>query len=168
MNESLPVCKVCDKGNLIRTKKYRMSGPAVVIGYILLIPSIFGILIGLLMFLGTGAATSSSSDSMKKTITAELQKANIPSNIIEKVVNHGNIEPQDRKGLSYEQTQKLDNATMTYNIGKIGTGAGAVFLGGLAIFFIVMSFIGGLLGWLLVMKKKVLQCSVCSAVVNAS
>lgn len=32
----------------------------------------------------------------------------------------------------------------------------------------VTSFVGGLLGWLLVMKKRVLQCDVCGAVVNAS
>jgi hypothetical protein len=29
-------------------------------------------------------------------------------------------------------------------------------------------FVSGLLGWLLVMKKRVLQCDVCGAVVNAS
>ena len=32
----------------------------------------------------------------------------------------------------------------------------------------ILSFIGGLLGWLLVMRKRVLQCSVCGATVNAS
>jgi hypothetical protein len=38
----------------------------------------------------------------------------------------------------------------------------------IAIGFGVSSFVGGLLGWLLVMKKNVLQCSVCGATVNAS
>jgi hypothetical protein len=33
---------------------------------------------------------------------------------------------------------------------------------------IVLSFVGGLLGWLLVMKKAVLQCNNCGAVVPAS
>lgn len=32
----------------------------------------------------------------------------------------------------------------------------------------IASFVGGLLGWLLVMKKRVLQCDYCGAVVNAS
>jgi hypothetical protein len=32
----------------------------------------------------------------------------------------------------------------------------------------ISSFVGGLLGWLLVMKKRVLQCSVCGATVSAS
>jgi hypothetical protein len=40
--------------------------------------------------------------------------------------------------------------------------------GGLAIVLGVAFFVAGLLGWLLVMKKRVLQCSVCGAVINAS
>jgi hypothetical protein len=32
----------------------------------------------------------------------------------------------------------------------------------------VTSFVAGLLGWLLVMKKRVLQCSMCGATVSAS
>jgi len=37
-----------------------------------------------------------------------------------------------------------------------------------AIIMGVTSFVGGLLGWLLVMKKRILQCTFCGAVVNAS
>ena len=45
----------------------------------------------------------------------------------------------------------------------------AVILGsGFAIFLGVTSFVGGLLGWLLVMRKRVLKCSACGAVVSAS
>jgi hypothetical protein len=38
MKLSIP-CKVCDRGALLDKRIHRMSGPAVVIGYILLIPS---------------------------------------------------------------------------------------------------------------------------------
>ncbi len=40
--------------------------------------------------------------------------------------------------------------------------------GTFAIVLVIASFVGGLLGWLLVMKKRVLRCSVCSATVRAS
>jgi rubrerythrin len=39
---------------------------------------------------------------------------------------------------------------------------------GFFLFFLVLSFVGGVFGWLLIMKKKVLQCSHCGAVVAAS
>jgi hypothetical protein len=41
-------------------------------------------------------------------------------------------------------------------------------VGSFAIFFGIASFVGGLIGWLLVMKKQVLECNTCQAVVNAS
>jgi hypothetical protein len=45
-------------------------------------------------------------------------------------------------------------------------------LGGISVIVsilgIVGSFVGGLLGWILIMKKTVLQCTNCQAVVNAS
>lgn len=49
---------------------------------------------------------------------------------------------------------------------KPGGGSGIAF--GVAAGLALASFVGGLLGWLLVMKKNVLQCTHCSAVVNAS
>ena len=39
---------------------------------------------------------------------------------------------------------------------------------GFFLFFLVLSFVGGVFGWLLIMKKKVLQCTHCGAVVAAS
>lgn len=43
-----------------------------------------------------------------------------------------------------------------------------VIVPGLAIIFGIASFVSGIFGWLLVMKKKILQCSACGAVVSAS
>jgi hypothetical protein len=52
-------CKVCDRGSLQRKQAYRLGGPAVVIGYILLIPSVlamtFWLAVGVLaIFVSTG------------------------------------------------------------------------------------------------------------------
>ena len=40
--KSYLICKVCDSGTLTLKTVFRMSGPAVAIGFILLIPSILG------------------------------------------------------------------------------------------------------------------------------
>jgi hypothetical protein len=42
------------------------------------------------------------------------------------------------------------------------------FIATIAVAIGISSFIGGLLGWLLVMKKRVLQCSICGSTVSAS
>ena len=99
-------CKVCDKGALVQTKVHRLSGPAVVIGYIFLIPSILGIIISALAFVQVS------------------------------YLSHGS--------------------------------SGGSLVGGFVLIFGLASFVGGLLGWLLVMKKRVLRCNVCSATVNAA
>lgn len=40
----IPTCKICDSGTLRLKKVHRLSGPAVAIGFILLIPSVLGML----------------------------------------------------------------------------------------------------------------------------
>jgi hypothetical protein len=104
-------CKTCDQGQLILRKKYRMSGPVVLIGYILLVPSILGVIISIVSFVGVSSTPSNG-----------------------------------------------------------GTDAAAVtgLVGGFTLLIGVAFFVSGLVGWLLVMKKKVLQCNVCGAAVNAA
>lgn len=89
-----------------------MSGVVVVIGYLLLLPSIFGMITSLVMLFAAGQAGSTTS------VTADTARTAV--------------------------------------------------VGGVAVFFLISSFVVGLLGWLLVMKKKVLQCSNCGAIVAAS
>jgi hypothetical protein len=105
-------CGVCNQGTLVRKKVYRMSGPVVAIGFILLIPSVIGIIISGVMLFGVVSAGGNASDTASQA--------------------------------------------------AVGIGVGV------AAFFGIASFVGGLVGWLLVMKKRVLQCSFCGAVVNAS
>ena len=90
-----------------------MSGPVVVIGFILLVPSVIGMIISATMFFIAVSANAG-------------------------------------------------HATDTAYQAGVAIGVG------FAIFCGVASFVGGLIGWLLVMKKRVLQCSVCGAIVNAS
>lgn len=106
-------CKICDAGTLARRKKFRMSGPVVAIGYILLVPSILGILVSVFVFFTAASLPHAAND---------VAAANMATGIA----------------------------------------------GGFAILFGVASFVGGLIGWLLVMKKQILECNACKAVVNAS
>ena len=110
-----PTCKICDRGTLMRRKIRRLSGPAVAIGYILLIPSILGmvgcaILLAVSLLAGVAGAA------------------------------HGSA-----------------FATAFAGIGAIAF----VYIG-------ILSFVFGLVGWLLIMKKHILQCVYCGAVVDAA
>src|SRR5262249_11768101 len=63
-----PLCHTCGQGALIRRTKFRMSGPVVAIGFILLIPSAVGMLFGFLMLVITGSASKSTSASSEREI----------------------------------------------------------------------------------------------------
>jgi rubrerythrin len=56
------------------------------------------------------------------------------------------------------------SATPDKGLTVLATTLGSAFF----LFFLVLSFVGGVFGWLLIMKKKVLQCTHCGAVVAAS
>ena len=116
--KAYPTCKICDRGTLEPRKIRRLSGPAVAIGYILLVPSILGMVgcaILLIITVLAGAAGAAG-------------------------VAHGSA--------------------------LVIAFAG---IGSLVILYVaVVCFVGGLLGWLLVMRKYVLQVDNCGAVVNAA
>ncbi len=206
-----PVCKICDRGTLSSKKVYRMSGPAVAIGFILLIPSILGMISCALVLvvsigsgtigLGKGFLSSrpvqpsqsafdasfrhSCARSFKQSYT-RLSKVS-PSNFLTEAycecalstfketdsetisaqtclqrTEDGtlNAPSQDMDAL-YSDDIPLEPASGVITVASLFSGVFSIIWG-------ITFFVGGLLGWLLVMKKNVLQCNVCGAVVNAS
>ena len=199
-----PTCKVCDRGTLSAKSVYRLSGPAVAIGFILLIPSVLGMLscaVMLFVFntsvgaaLGINARNSGrpyqSADDAKfrknckdafNQVSSELPGVSAPQycecmlstykqtdslegagrTCAERGLNGTLEEPgENAMSLYSSNTSKAANAGLIDALSVLGNA----FLIGWGIAF----FVSGLLGWLLVMKKRVLQCNLCGAVVNAS
>ena len=69
--------------------------------------------------------------------------------------------PEADRGWIYDAQDKIRSAGLTQSPPSPLSAAFSIGL-------IVGSFVGGIFGWLLVMKKRVLQCSICGAVINAS
>lgn len=158
-------CQTCGAGTLIPKKISRMSAPVVVIGWLLLVPSFFGMLVGGTAIFFGGSATVEVSENLSEEIRLELETEGVPEAVISNVLAYEDV---DTEGLTAEQVRVIDSAEMSLAAGTAGAAVG----GGLGIFMGlvigVCSFVGGLLGWLLVMKKKVLRCNACGAVVDAA
>jgi len=152
-----------------------MSGPVVAIGYILLIPSILGILFSAFLFFSPASKTDGPNENTKKRVTEEMQNAGIPAQVINAVLK-GDKKPvddwldrdSDQDGRTIRQEMVVSSAQSRMRPDSSGRAFASGVIGGISIFMGVISFIGGLLGWLLVMKRQILECNVCSAVVNAS
>lgn len=200
-------CKVCDRGTLSSKTVFRMSGPVVAIGFILLIPSILGMLscaVMLLAFNTTLGATlginaNGSRRLHQSAADAEFRKECKEAFLQESSELPGVSAPQfcecalsatkaigptgswegayqtcAQRGLDHTLEQPSQDVYALYSSDISNpTNAGLITAAGVFgnAFFIglgIACFVSGLLGWLLVMKKRVLQCDVCSAVVNAS
>lgn len=166
-----PPCQICNSGHLTLRKTFRLSGPAVVIGYIFLIPSILGMLLGTLFLVGScGAAAKApaNSESDLQEIREKMEQAGLPEAMITKVLDGEFVGESERAGLSDDQRKALLQGSGEILGPKIAKGAGVFVAGGVSIFIIFVSFAGGLVGWLLTMKKRVLKCGNCGATVSAS
>jgi hypothetical protein len=199
-------CKICDRGTLSSKTVFRMSGPAVAIGFILLVPSILGMIFSALMFLGVNAYTGGESAAIPSESERPFQSAfdakfrrNCANSFRREnpSITHSEIEQICKCKLSaYKETgletidaaqtcaQETINGTLdkpSQDIDALyssnsphqspdsaGSNLFRVAGSGFAIALGIASFVGGLLGWLLVMRKRVLQCNVCGAIVNAS
>jgi hypothetical protein len=153
---------------MVLKKKSRMSAPVVIIGWLLLIPSFLGILGGIIGLVAMGGGVSVATTTANNEAKTRLESAKIPTPIIDKVIAGTPVTDTEKNALTSDQQQSLADATTSINASRVGAGIGMAAGGTVSIAIIVVSFIGGLLGWLLVMKKKVLQCPACSTVIAAS
>lgn len=174
-------CKVCDVGTMTHRKKYRMSGVVVFIGYVLLVPSALGALVGFVSIGVAASATVEASGLRDAPATERMQRIDEPPQEGRgaPAATDGGIRrlrrgdhPSD-DGLAYMDVERrlaLQNADLGDSLLERGTAAalGTVASASFGVLMVIGSILGGLLGWLLVMKKKVLQCAHCEAVVAAS
>jgi hypothetical protein len=154
-----------------------MSIPVVVIGFILLIPSLIGVAVGLFALISS-ITPNENQEQMKQirdraasglrhngvpeaTINAVLDAASEGRNEDVTRLMDDNEMPEADRGWIYDAQDKIRSAGLTQSPASPLSAAFSIGL-------IVGSFVGGIFGWLLVMKKRVLQCSICGAVINAS
>jgi hypothetical protein len=163
-----PTCRTCNAGTLINKKVFRMSGTVVVIGYIFLIPSLIGLLVAGGLFFATGSATKETSKKLKDEVAADLNQAGVLQGVITKITDLKEVPSADLSSLNEKQKDAVRSGQAKMAGGAIGVGIGAGLAGGTSLCVGFLSLVGALLGWLLVMKKRVLKCNQCGAVVPAS
>src|SRR6059058_4314733 len=108
-----PLCRVCGQGAMIKRKRFRMSGPVVVIGFILLIPSVLGMLVGILMLFATGSASTQSSTSTEHDIRARLVARDVPEPIIAEVVASKPVGNTELASLNTQQRSAIHDAQLS-------------------------------------------------------
>ena len=121
-----------------------------------------------LVVFATGYRGSMLGPASRGSAASELRQAGVAEPIVQNVITSQQLTAEDNATLTLAQTEAVDKAVSSVTAVQTAAGAATVIGGGIGIFLAVILFIGGLLGWLLVMKKKVLYCTNCSAVVPAA
>jgi hypothetical protein len=206
---SVPItCKVCERGTLAKKLVHRLSLPAVVVGYLLVVPSVIGLFVSGFLFVHAAMSTSGSASGSPSTFTdsfnrsfrgtcvksfnesyqksaGTLPPALVAEGYCECALSHyketlSTSKASDvcTKNLSEGSLGTPDQATQNLYLEAAQTETPAQGVASdtlipaidpdVAILMFVGFLIIGLIGWLLIMKKRVLQCSQCSATVNAS
>ncbi len=146
-----------------------MSTPVVVIGFIFLIPSVLGMIASALILFGVVSSAGTDANRTRDEVAARMRSNDVPEPIISAVLANPNLDADSLMDqVSMAQLSWIKDSQEKLRGSTEGSGLAVLFGGGFAIALGVASFVGGIIGWLLVMKKRVLQCSVCMAVVNAS
>jgi hypothetical protein len=112
-------CSACKSEKTMKAAEIaRFHGIVRVIGYVIVVPSVIGIIFSIIMFMAAGSA---SSEVMSTTQSSAAQAG-----------------------------------------AAMGTAIGV----GFAFFMGCMSLVSGLVGWILLLKKKVFKCNVCGFILD--
>ena len=166
-----PLCRTCGQGVLVGKSRFRMSMPAVVLGFIFLGLAALALLIGAVGFLATGKATADSVTSIESKTRARLRMAAVPEPVVVDVVDVvAGRAPSAAQlaSLSGRQRAEVQDARTALMSSTLGSGGGALIAGGISFAFLMLGLVGGVIGGLLVMKKRVLECSACQASIAAA
>jgi hypothetical protein len=164
---SIP-CRVCDQGQLVHSKVHRLSGPAVTIGYILLIPSLLGVLLSLFFLVASWVGAAAAATELSPVTSEALRTTGVPPELQQKLEQGHPVTESEMTSLTPVQRSAIESANRQRAASVAGSGCAAACGTGLAGVGVVLSLVGGLVGWLLVMKKRVLKCNRCGATVAAS
>ncbi|MCW8137312.1 MAG: hypothetical protein KIT58_00200 [Planctomycetota bacterium] len=144
-----------------------MSTPVVLVGYLVGLPSLLGLAFaGMLMF-ATGKAATQTTDMLRAESLSILEERGVPAPVISRVLAGPPLSTEELDDLPDDHRAAVRAVDATRTGQSIGTGLGAMLGGGASLCAGSASAMGLLMGLLLTMKRRVLQCSKCGAVVAA-
>jgi ABC-type antimicrobial peptide transport system permease subunit len=165
------LCTACNRGSLVRNRVRRANGFLVFLGFLFMIGAFFGVLLGTAGALMTGFISTQAKRAPDE-IRAELKELKVPDVTIDHALsfeattaeecfkNYGQL-TEEMNGLSPEQQSAVTRAWVAGFGRRVPIGE---FLTA-SLIFLAVSIAVGVVGFLFIRKKWVLQCTECPAVV---
>ena len=123
--------------------------------------------VGLIMLTVFAAANTPTVD--LDAAKTQLTETGIAPELAQKIIDiQVSVTGPEIEELNDDQKAVATEVQSEIVMGGVGTAVGATAFAGMGIAIAIACFVSGLIGWLLTMKKKVLQCHTCRAVVGTS
>ena len=171
-------CKICGAGVLTDKRIYRMSSPAILITYILLLPYLAAILFCVICFVALTVQPSHLYVPGRLVALTEMREHGVSEDVIRQVVADPYRDaadylqvpgfPKTAYGWVKDASQKLRDgtpvevATQGHKLEEKRVAEACYFALGTTLCLVALP------GLLLVMKKRVLHCNTCNAVVECT
>ena len=126
----MATCQTCNSGELESQRVYRLEGPAVTIGYVLLVPSILGILAAIAIGVGSWVASAGAlSTEATKGVRAERYAEDFPPDVADALLSGEEISEERLLELTEEQRAQVQAERLAGAMMATGEAAGAGCLG---------------------------------------
>jgi hypothetical protein len=155
------------------TKVHRLSGWLVFLGYCILVPCFLGFCLTVLFAIvgatATGKATADVSHQAKQDAIVKLKAIEgIPTSVISDFETNATFQEASLSALTPSQREQVQEVQTSYNAevagATIGTGVAATIGGGLMLVMFIITIPGQIIGFLLILRKKVWKCGQCGYV----
>lgn len=164
-------CEKCHSQPMVHAKIFRFSGCLVALGFCILVPSLIFLVFAALMALAGTAVTSefgaqAEREARSKAASDLRAIPGLPVAVIADFEEDGLI-PADRLNSlpSFDVQRSVNRVINAYQASSasaaVGTGAAAVVGGGIVLYFFFASIPALIVGFLLVLRRKVWKCTNC-------
>ena len=167
-------CEKCKAtASMSPTKIFRFSGCLVAIGVSLLVPSLMAL--GMATFCGLGglfsggAATVDTVGKLKAETAKELAAIpNIPKSVLDDFEQDGVLEDATLAGLKPAMRERVETIEKGHAAGIAGVALGGTAVAGVSIAGVLVTYVIGIpafiVGFVLILRKKVWRCAGCGYV----
>ena len=149
-------CQFCENGRVVGKKEFRFSTAVVVIGFILLVPSLIAALYSVYMLVRPPDLAGA----MNEALQEQMLDAKIPEEIVTKVSKGEELTEEQKALLTKEQSDMLEQMAVGQVMvmgGQLGDAVGKV----VAVVLLAISLVFLSVGIVLTWRKKMFRCTSC-------
>lgn len=161
-------CLTCNEGDLHRKKVFRLGAPIGFLGAFLVYPAYLLLAVLVIWSMASCSAISDEDPTLRSALADKMQEAGVPEGLANRAASGETISEPELANLTDEQREMVTTVPERMAIVDSSKVIAGGILAGLTVPLFALAFVLILVGWILRMRKRILQCSNCGAVTPAS